>query len=111
MDQSASLIRWYSISLSVLLENYETTDSKLLDTGILCSKTMFFCYLPDTVCSLSSHQFHFNIKMEYARNELKQGRKTPVELSHELEYSHPSNFTSAYKNYFNVVPSSDFVKG
>ncbi|MEM6894871.1 MAG: AraC family transcriptional regulator [Bacteroidota bacterium] len=57
------------------------------------------------------HQFHFNIKMEYARNELKQGRKTPVELSHELEYSHPSNFTSAYKNYFNVVPSSDFVKG
>lgn len=57
------------------------------------------------------HQYHFTIKMEYARNELKKGRKTPVELSHELEYSHPSNFTSAYKNYFNVVPSSDFVKG
>ena len=57
------------------------------------------------------HQFHFNIKMEYARNELKKGCKTPVELSHELQYSHPSNFTSAYKNYFNVVPSYDFAKG
>ena len=57
------------------------------------------------------HQFHFNIKMEYARNELKKGRKTPVELSHELEYSHPSNFSSAYKNYFSVVPSSDYMRG
>ncbi|MEM9869568.1 MAG: AraC family transcriptional regulator, partial [Bacteroidota bacterium] len=57
------------------------------------------------------HQFHFNIKMEYARNELKKGRKTPVELSHELEYSHPSNFSSAYKNYFSVVPSWDYMRG
>lgn len=57
------------------------------------------------------YQFHFNIKMEYARNELKKGRKTPVQLSHELEYSHPSNFSSAYKNYFSVVPSSDYMRG
>ncbi|MEM9829739.1 MAG: AraC family transcriptional regulator [Bacteroidota bacterium] len=56
------------------------------------------------------HQYHFKIKMEYARKELKLGRKTPIELSHELDYSHPSNFTSAYKNYFKIVPSADFSK-
>jgi AraC-like DNA-binding protein len=48
--------------------------------------------------------------MEYARNELKMGYKSPVELSHELEYSHPSNFTAAYKKYFKIVPSADFLK-
>lgn len=56
------------------------------------------------------HQYHFKIKMEYARKELKLGRKTPIELSHELDYSHPSNFTSAYKNYFKIIPSADFSK-
>ncbi len=56
------------------------------------------------------HQYHFKIKMEYARNELKMGFKTPAELSHQLQYSHPSNFSSAYKNYFKTVPSADFRK-
>ncbi|MDY2588114.1 helix-turn-helix transcriptional regulator [Winogradskyella aquimaris] len=56
------------------------------------------------------HQYHFKIKMEYARNELRMGNKTPVELSYELDYSHPSNFSSAYKNYFNTLPSLDFRK-
>ena len=56
------------------------------------------------------HQYHFKVKMEYARDELRMGLKTPIELSHELEYSHPSNISSAYKKYFNNTPSSDYCK-
>ena len=59
---------------------------------------------------IAPHQYHFKIRMEYARNELRMGHKTPIELSYELDYSHPSNFSSAYKNYFNSLPSSDFRK-
>ena len=56
------------------------------------------------------YQYHFKIKMEYARKELNLRRKTPVELSFDLGYSHPSNFTSAYKSHFNTLPSTDFGK-
>ena len=59
---------------------------------------------------LAPHQYHFKIKMEYARKELSLGRKSPLELSYELDYSHPSNFTAAYKRFFNTVPSSDYLK-
>ncbi|MEM1259877.1 MAG: helix-turn-helix transcriptional regulator [Bacteroidota bacterium] len=56
------------------------------------------------------HKYHFSIKMEYAKKELEQGLKTPIELSYALNYSHPSNFTAAYKNYFQTLPSTDFAK-
>jgi len=52
-------------------------------------------------------QYHTKIRLEYAREQLRKRRKTPVELSHELGYSHPSNFTSAYKKYFKVLPSAE----
>lgn len=54
------------------------------------------------------YQYHFRVKMEYAKKELIMGRKTPLTLSQELDYAHPSNFTSAYKNYFGTLPSSDY---
>lgn len=50
-------------------------------------------------------QFHHKIRMEYAMNELLAKRKTPTQLSYEFGYSHPSNFTSAFKKYFNELPS------
>lgn len=52
-------------------------------------------------------QYRNKIRMEFAREELVAHRKTPTELSYELGYSHPSNFTSAYKKYFGELPSSD----
>ena len=51
------------------------------------------------------HQYHDKIRMEFARNELLAG-KTPSEVSHELGYSHPSNFTAAYKRNFGELPSA-----
>lgn len=53
-------------------------------------------------------QFHHKIRMEYARNELMAKRKTPTELSHEFGYSHPSNFTIAFKKYFGELPSDNY---
>lgn len=53
----------------------------------------------------SPKQFHHKIRMEYAMNELLAKRKTPTQLSYEFGYSHPSNFTSAFKKYFNKLPS------
>ena len=54
----------------------------------------------------SPKQFHHKIRMEYAKDELVAKRKTPSDLSYEFGYSHPSNFTSAFKNYFNELPST-----
>ena len=51
-------------------------------------------------------QYRNKIRMEYAREELVARRKTPTEMSHELGYSHPSNFTIAYKKYFDKLPSA-----
>ena len=51
-------------------------------------------------------QYRNKIRMEYAREELISKRKTPSELSFELGYSHPSSFTSAFKKYFDELPSS-----
>jgi len=53
-------------------------------------------------------QYHLQIKMDYAQKELQMNKKSPVELSHELGYSHPSNFTSAYKKHFGKLPSDEF---
>ncbi|MFS4468331.1 helix-turn-helix transcriptional regulator [Maribacter sp. 2210JD10-5] len=51
-------------------------------------------------------QYRNKIRMEFAREEIVAGRKTPTEISYDLGYSHPSNFTLAYKKYFNELPSS-----
>ena len=49
-------------------------------------------------------QYFNKIRMEYAYEQLLRGRR-PVEISHELQYAHPSNFTSAFKKYFSRLPS------
>ncbi len=54
-------------------------------------------------------QYHHKIKMEYARDALLNGAKTPTDLSYDLGYSHPSNFTSAYKTFFNRLPSEELA--
>jgi AraC-like DNA-binding protein len=51
-------------------------------------------------------QYRNKIRMEFAKEELLSKRKTPTEISYDLGYSHPSNFTAAYKKYFNELPSS-----
>ncbi len=51
-------------------------------------------------------QYRNKIRMEFAREEIVAKRKTPTEMSFDLGYSHPSNFTAAYKKYFGELPSS-----
>lgn len=50
-------------------------------------------------------QYRNKIRMEFAREEIIAKRKTPSEISFDLGYSHPSNFTMAYKKYFGELPS------
>lgn len=51
-------------------------------------------------------QYRNKIRMEFAREKIVTKAKTPSEISYELGYSHPSNFTAAYKNYFGELPSA-----
>jgi len=51
-------------------------------------------------------QYRNKIRMEFAREEIMSKRKTPSEISYDLGYSHPSNFTIAYKKFFGKLPSS-----
>lgn len=51
-------------------------------------------------------QYRNKIRMEFAREKIVTDGKTPTEISYALGYSHPSNFTAAYKNYFGELPSS-----
>lgn len=51
-------------------------------------------------------QYHHKIRMEFARDEIQANRKSPIEMSNDLGYSHPSNFTIAYKKHFNELPSA-----
>ncbi len=52
-------------------------------------------------------KYRNKIRLEYAREQLRRHRMTPSELSYELGYTHPSNFTTAYKKYFNTLPSEE----
>lgn len=51
-------------------------------------------------------QYRNKIRMEFAREAIVAKTKTPTEISYDLGYSHPSNFTAAYKKYFGELPSS-----
>lgn len=51
-------------------------------------------------------QYRNKIRMEFAKEEIISRRRTPSEMSYLLGYSHPSNFTAAYKKYFGKLPSS-----
>jgi AraC-like DNA-binding protein len=58
------------------------------------------------VFGLAPLQYRNRIRMEYAKEELMLKRKTASEISFDLGYAHPSNFTAAFKRYFGVLPSS-----
>lgn len=51
-------------------------------------------------------EYRNRVRMEFANEELVHQRQTPTELSYLLGYSHPSNFTAAYKKYFGKTPSA-----
>ncbi len=51
-------------------------------------------------------KYRNKIRMEFAREEIMARRKTPTEISYDLGYAHPSNFTTAYKKHFGELPSS-----
>ena len=50
-------------------------------------------------------QYRNKIRMNYAREMIVSKKKTPSEMSHILGYTHPSNFTAAFKKYFGELPS------
>ena len=52
-------------------------------------------------------QYRNKIRLEYARDEINSHGRSPTEISYLLGYSHPSNFTAAYKKYFGEVPSAN----
>jgi AraC-like DNA-binding protein len=54
--------------------------------------------------------YRHRIRMQYAREQLMTGTKAPTELSYELGYAHPSNFTAAYKKHFSKLPSAEVSK-
>lgn len=58
------------------------------------------------VFGLAPLQYRNRIRMEYARAELIKKNKNASELSYELGYAHPSNFTAAFKRFFGRLPSS-----
>ena len=53
-------------------------------------------------------EYRKKIRMEYAREQIQVHGKTPSELSYELGYTHPTNFTLAYKKEYGVLPSEDY---
>lgn len=58
------------------------------------------------VFGLAPLQYRNRIRMEYAREELMNKKQTVSELSYALGYSHPSNFTAAFKRFYGKLPSS-----
>jgi len=86
------------------VENEIPTVNEL--AGIAGMSTSKFKLLFKQLFGTSPIQFHHKIRMEFARNELMAKRRTSTELSHEFGYSHPSNFTTAFKKYFGELPSA-----
>lgn len=60
------------------------------------------------VFGLPPIEYHHRVRMEFAAAEIQNNAKTPSEVSYMLGYSHPSNFTKAYKKYFGHLPSTFF---
>ncbi|WP_149277715.1 helix-turn-helix transcriptional regulator [Pareuzebyella sediminis] len=58
------------------------------------------------VFGLPPIEYHNRVRMEFAASEIQNNAKTPTEVSYMLGYSHPSNFTKAFKKYFGHLPSS-----
>ena len=58
------------------------------------------------VFGLPPIEYHNRVRMEFARDEIQYNAKSPSEVSYLLGYSHPSNFTRAYKKHFGHLPSS-----
>lgn len=58
------------------------------------------------VFGLAPLHYRNRIRMEYAREELMNKKQTVSELSYTLGYSHPSNFTAAFKRFYGKLPSS-----
>ncbi len=95
-------------SASVLLRNPVAPSSPSIDelaSRAKMSKTKFKTLFKQLFGS-APLQYRTKIRMEYAREELLSKNKTPSEISYELGYSHPSNFTSTYKKYFGELPSA-----
>jgi AraC-like DNA-binding protein len=51
------------------------------------------------------YTYRHRIRMEYAHQMLVKGNMSPTQLSFKLGYTHPSNFTAAYKKHFGKLPS------
>jgi len=98
----------YLFKASAYLRNPLTTTTPTLDElasianmGITKFKSSF-----KQLFGSAPIQYRNRIRMEFAREEIVARRKTPTELSYDLGYAHPSNFTSAYKKHFGELPSS-----
>lgn len=103
IDDLRSLFKSAAILRNPLLVEVPSVNELSEVAGMSTSK---FKLLFKQLFGSSPIQFHHKIRMEYAKEALLSSNKTPTQLSYEFGYSHPSNFTSAFKKYFNELPSS-----
>ena len=59
------------------------------------------------VLGLPPFEYRNRVRMEFAQAEIQNNAKSPTEVCYLLGYSHPSNFTKAYKKYYGHLPSSN----
>lgn len=103
IDDVRSLFKAASMLRNPLLDRVPSVNELSHIAGMSSSK---FKQLFKQLFGSSPIQFHHKIRMEYAKEALISKNKTPTQLSYEFGYSHPSNFTSAFKKYFDELPSS-----
>lgn len=77
--------------------------AKMANMGVTKFKNTF-----KRVFGKPPYTYRHRIRMEYAHQLLSKGEMSPLEVSYELGYAHPSNFTAAYKKYFDKLPSDEY---
>jgi AraC-like DNA-binding protein len=75
--------------------------AKMANMGITKFKDAF-----KQVFGKPPYTYRHRIRMEYAHQQLINDKMSPTEVSYELGYTHPSNFTAAYKKHFGKLPSN-----
>ena len=102
-DEIANLFR----AAALLREPMATSTPSLQELAVSANmgRTKFMSSFRQVFGS-APMQYRNKIRMEYAREEIRSNESTPTEISYRLGYSHPSNFTVAYKKYFGELPSA-----
>ena len=75
--------------------------AEVANMGITKFKSLF-----KQVFGSPPYKYHLKIRMEFAQDQIVKNKMSPTEISYQLGYAHPSNFTEAYKKHFGTLPSN-----